>query len=77
MPKTRRRGLGRARALPGTLTRSSKQAQESFTEAHDKAVQAYGEGDRADRAAYTEFKRKFENAATTGSPSSSRSWRPS
>jgi hypothetical protein len=77
MPKTRRRGLGRAWALPGTLRRSSKQAQESFTEAHDKAVQAYGEGDRADRAAYTEFKRKFENAATTGSPSSSRSWRPS
>lgn len=70
MPKTRRRGLGRAWALPGTLRRSSKQAQESFTEAHDKAVQAYGEGDRADRAAYTEFKRKFENAATTGSPSS-------
>jgi len=60
MPKTRRRGLGRAWALPGTLRRSSKQAQESFTEAHDKAVQAYGEGDRADRAAYTEFKRMFE-----------------
>ena len=60
MPKARRRGLAQAGELPATLKRSSKEAQETFTEAHDSAVQAYGEGDRADRAAYAEFKRKFE-----------------
>jgi hypothetical protein len=60
MPKNRRRGLAQARDLPATLKRSSKEAQETFTEAHDSAVQAYGEGDQADRAAYAEFKRTFE-----------------
>ena len=60
MPKARRRGLAQAGELPATLKRSSKDAQETFTEAHHSAVQAYGEGDRADRAAYAEFKRKFE-----------------
>jgi hypothetical protein len=60
MPKIRRRGLAQGGELPGTLKRSSKQAQETFTKAHDSAVQTYGEGDQADRAAYAEFKRKFE-----------------
>jgi hypothetical protein len=60
MPKIRRRGLAQGGELPGTLKRSSKQAQETFTKAHDSAVQTYGEGDQADRAAYVEFKRKFE-----------------
>jgi len=60
MPRTRRRGLAQAGELPGTVKRSSKEAQETFTEAHDSAVQAYGEGDQADRATYAEFKRKFE-----------------
>ena len=60
MPRTRRRGLAQAGELPGTVKRSSKEAQETFTKAHDSAVQAYGEGDQADRAAYAEFKRKFE-----------------
>jgi hypothetical protein len=60
MPKTSRRGLAATGELPGTLLRSSKEAQETFIKAHDAAVQAYGEGDRADRAAYAEFKRMFE-----------------
>jgi hypothetical protein len=60
MPKIRRRGLAQGGVLPGTLKRSSKEAQETFTKAHHSAVQAYGEGDQADRAAYAEFKRKFE-----------------
>jgi len=60
MPKSSRRGLARTGALPGTLKRSSKEAREAFTLAHDKAVRACGEGDQADRAAYAEFKRKFE-----------------
>ena len=60
MPRTRRRGLAQAGELPGTVKRSSKEAQETFIKAHDSAVQAYGEGDQADRAAYAEFKQKFE-----------------
>ena len=60
MPKIRRRGLAQGGELPGTLKRSSKDAQETFTKARDSAVRTYGEGDQADRAAYAEFKRKFE-----------------
>jgi ChaB len=60
MPRTRRRGLAAGGELPGTLKRSSREAQETFTRAHASAVQAYGEGDQADRAAYVEFKRAFE-----------------
>lgn len=60
MAMTGRRGLMRAGELPGTLKRSSKEAQEAFTRAHASAVQAYGDGDEAYRAAYAEFKQKFE-----------------
>ena len=60
MPKIRRRGLARGGELPGTLRRSSKEAQETFTKARDSAVRTHGEGDQADRAAYAEFKRTFE-----------------
>lgn len=60
MPRNRRGGLARAGELPGTLKRSSKEAQKTYTQAHDNAVQAYGEGDQADRATYAEFKRTFE-----------------
>ena len=60
MPKIRRRGPAQGGELPGTLKRSSKEAQETFTKARDSAVRTYGEGDQADRAAYAEFKRKFE-----------------
>ena len=51
MPKTSRSGQSHTGKLPGTLRRSSKEAQETFTKAHDSAVQTYGEGDEADRAA--------------------------
>ncbi len=60
MPKSSRRGLPRSGQLPGTLKRSSKEAQETFTRAHDSAVRTYGEGDQAYRVAYAEFKRTFE-----------------
>ena len=60
MPKNSRNGQPRGGELPGTLRRSSKEAQETFTEAHEIAVQTYGAGDQAVRAAYTEPKKKFE-----------------
>jgi hypothetical protein len=46
--------------LPATLLRSSQAAQDTFTEARDNAVQAYGEGDQADKAAFTILKKGFE-----------------
>lgn len=60
LPKTSRSGQPRPGELPGTLRRSSMEAQETFTKAHDDAVQAYGVGDQADRAAYSELKQSFE-----------------
>jgi hypothetical protein len=46
--------------LPPTLRRSCQEAQDTFTTAHDSAVQVYGETDQADRAAFTALKEKFE-----------------
>ena len=60
MPRSTRSGLPGGEKLPGTLRRSSKEAQEAFIKAHDSAVQAHGEGDQASRQAYTELKKKFE-----------------
>ena len=60
MPRTSRYGLTPAGELPGTLKRSSTEAQERFTKALAGAVHVYGHGDEALRAAYAEFKRTFE-----------------
>ena len=46
--------------LPATLRRSCQEAQDTFTAAYDRAVQAYGETDQADRAAFTALKEKVE-----------------
>jgi hypothetical protein len=46
--------------LPATLQRSCQAAQDTFTEAHESAVQAHGEGDQAHRAAFKILKKKFE-----------------
>jgi anti-anti-sigma factor len=54
------RGQAPAGELPGTIKRSSKEAQETFTRALASAAQVHGEGDQALRAAYVEFKRTFE-----------------
>ena len=58
--ETSRPGLALAGELPGTLERSSKEAQQTFTRALTSALQVHGEGDQAFRAAYGEFKRTFE-----------------
>jgi anti-anti-sigma factor len=60
VPETSRRGPAFAGELPGTLKRSPKEAQEAFTWALSQAVEVYGKGDQALRAAYAEFKRTFE-----------------
>lgn len=47
-------------SLPSTLRRSSDEAQRTWVEAHDSAVETYGEGGRAHRVAYSALKHKFE-----------------
>lgn len=54
--------------LPGTLRRSCREAQDAFTRAYEEAVQLYGKGDRAYRAAFTALK---QGAAINGSSSAS------
>lgn len=46
--------------LPGTLRRSCREAQDAFTQAYEEAVQLYGKGDQAYRAAFTALKQRFE-----------------
>ena len=46
--------------LPGTLQRSSREAQETFRRALDDAIRTHGPGDQAHRIAYLALKQKFE-----------------
>lgn len=46
--------------LPSTLRRSPDGAQRTWAEAHDSAVQEYGEGRRAHRVAYGALKHSYE-----------------
>jgi ChaB len=58
MPRSSR--YGRTDGVPRTIRRSSPEAQATFTEAHENAVEAYGAGDQADRAAFAALKEDFE-----------------
>lgn len=60
MPGFSRYRLSSADELPQTLQRSSPEAQAVFRKAREEALRAYGEGDEANRAAYTALKQKFE-----------------
>jgi cation transport regulator ChaB len=46
--------------LPSTLRRSPDKAQRTWIEAHDSAVDQYGEGERAHRTAYSALKHSYE-----------------
>lgn len=46
--------------LPSTLERSPQKAQRTWIEAHDSAVEEYGEGERAHRTAFAALKHSFE-----------------
>jgi cation transport regulator ChaB len=46
--------------LPSTLKRSPKKAQDTWSAAHDSAVESYGEGERAHRTAFSALKHSFE-----------------
>jgi cation transport regulator ChaB len=54
--------------LPGTLKRSPAKAQRTFKKVHDSAVETYGEGERAHRAAYSAVKHSFEKVGDHWEP---------
>jgi cation transport regulator ChaB len=47
-------------AIPQTILRSEKHAQDIWQKAHDNAVKTYGEGGRAHRVAYAALKHEYE-----------------
>lgn len=49
--------------LPSTLQRSPEKAQRTWSEAHDSAVESYGEGERAHRTAYAALKHTLRKAS--------------
>lgn len=46
--------------MPSTLQRSPTDAQLTWAETHDSAVESYGEGERAHRTAFAALKHSFE-----------------
>jgi hypothetical protein len=54
--------------LPDTLRRSPKKAQRTWIEAHDSAVEQYGEGERAHRTAFAALKHSFEKVGDHWEP---------
>lgn len=68
MPKTTRSGTPIASELPDTLKRSPAKAQRQFAKTHDRAVEQYGEGERAHRTAYASLKHDFEKVGDHWEP---------
>jgi cation transport regulator ChaB len=60
VPKMTSKGKPKQSELPRTLQRSPAKAQRTFAEAHDSAVEQYGEGERAHRTAYAALKHSYE-----------------
>ncbi|WP_019809641.1 ChaB family protein [Saccharomonospora halophila] len=54
--------------LPSTLRRSPEKAQRTWIEAHDSAVETYGEGRRAHQTAYSALKHSFEKVGDRWEP---------
>jgi cation transport regulator ChaB len=65
MPK---RAKNRDEDLPGTLKRSPAKARRTYREAHDSAVETYGEGERAHRTAFSALKHSFEKVGDHWEP---------
>jgi cation transport regulator ChaB len=60
MPKMAKGQKVRRSELPGTVKRSGSKAQRTFAKTHDAAVEQYGEGERAHRAALASLKHTHE-----------------
>src|SRR5215212_9570221 len=69
MPKSAK---NRDEDLPGTLQRSPAKARRTYREAHDSAVETYGEGERAHRTAFSSLKHSFEKVGDHWEPKDSK-----
>jgi cation transport regulator ChaB len=58
----------RDKDLPSTLQKSPAKAKRTWRKAHDSAVDTYGEGQRAHRAAYSALKHSFEKRGDRWEP---------
>jgi cation transport regulator ChaB len=58
--------------LPSTLQKSPAKAKRTWREAHDSAVDTYGEGERAHRTAYSALKHSFEKKGDRWEPKGSK-----
>lgn len=54
--------------LPSTLKRSPAKAQRTFMKTHDRAVEQYGEGERAHRTAFASLKHSYEKVGKRWKP---------
>lgn len=68
MPKTKKDGTPRQDELPSTLQRSEAKAQRTFAKAHDAAADTYGEGERANRTAFSALKHTHEKVGDHWEP---------
>lgn len=54
--------------LPSTVARSDRHAQEVWSKTHDRAVETYGEGERAHRTAFASLKHSYEKVGDHWEP---------
>jgi hypothetical protein len=59
-------------AMPSTLRRSPRKAQETWVETHDAAAEQYGDGERAHRTAFASLKHSFEKVGDHWEPKDER-----
>jgi cation transport regulator ChaB len=58
--------------LPSTIKRSPKHAQDTYAETLDSAIEQYGDGERAHRAALASLKHSFEKVGDHWEPKEQR-----
>jgi hypothetical protein len=68
MPKTDKTGDPIPAELPRTIQRSGEKAQRTFAKTHDSAVDSYGEGERANRTAFSALKHTHEKVGDHWEP---------
>ena len=68
MPKTTKSGKPKQDELPSTLQRSDEKAQRTYAKAHDSAADSYGEGERANRTAFSALKHTHEKVGDHWEP---------
>lgn len=68
MPAMSKNGKPRKNELPSTIARSGLQAQKTFAETHDSAVEQYGDGARAHQTAFASLKRTHEKVGDHWEP---------